>query len=86
MSVGRRYRRQACTGIRRMQPESYNPTKPGRPSHGYHCSFIASLRIVLEVEVQAGTCQDVRAILLLTKEAMASIVSKLATLASYASI
>jgi hypothetical protein len=32
----------------------YNPTKPGRPSHAYHSSFIASLRIVLDVEVQAG--------------------------------
>ena len=32
----------------------YNPTKPGRPSHAYHTSFIASLRIVLDVEVQAG--------------------------------
>jgi len=32
----------------------YNPSKPGRPSHAYHSSFIASLRIVLDVEVQAG--------------------------------
>src|SRR5438046_1111259 len=32
----------------------YNPTKPGRPSHVYHSYFIANLRIVLEVEVQAG--------------------------------
>src|SRR5215510_1695173 len=32
----------------------YNPTKPGRPSHVYHTNFIANLRIVLEVEVQAG--------------------------------
>jgi Transposase DDE domain group 1 len=32
----------------------YNPSKPGRPSHAYHTSFIASLRIVLDVEVQAG--------------------------------
>jgi len=32
----------------------YNPTKPGRPSHVYHTDFIANLRIVLEVEVQAG--------------------------------
>ena len=32
----------------------YNPTKPGRPSHAYHSYFIANLRIVLEVEVQAG--------------------------------
>jgi hypothetical protein len=29
----------------------YNPSKPGRPSHAYHSSFIASLRIVLDVEV-----------------------------------
>ena len=32
----------------------YNPAKPGRPSHAYHSSFIANLRIVLDVEVQAG--------------------------------
>ncbi len=32
----------------------YNPTKPGRPSHVYHSYFIANLRMVLEVEVQAG--------------------------------
>src|SRR6266571_1149124 len=32
----------------------YNPTKPGRPSHVYHSYFIGTLRIVLEVEVQAG--------------------------------
>jgi hypothetical protein len=32
----------------------YNPSKPGRPSHVYHTDFIANLRIVLEVEVQAG--------------------------------
>jgi hypothetical protein len=32
----------------------YNPTKPGRPSHAYHTSFIGHLRIVLDVEVQAG--------------------------------
>jgi Transposase DDE domain group 1 len=32
----------------------YNPTKPGRPSHVYHCYFLAALRLVLEVEVQPG--------------------------------
>jgi len=32
----------------------YNPGKPGRPSQAYHSSFIASLRIVRDVEVQAG--------------------------------
>jgi len=32
----------------------YNPTKPGRPSHVYHAYCIAALRMVLEVEVQAG--------------------------------
>ena len=32
----------------------YNPGKPGRPSHAYHTSFIAGLRMVLDVEVQAG--------------------------------
>ena len=32
----------------------YNPSKPGRPSHVYHSYFIANLRMVLEVEVQAG--------------------------------
>ena len=32
----------------------YNPHKPGRPSHTYHTYLIANLRLVLEVEVQAG--------------------------------
>ncbi len=32
----------------------YNPQKPGRPSHTYHSYMIANLRLVLEVEVQAG--------------------------------
>ena len=32
----------------------YNPTKPGRPSHVYHSSFIGNLRMVVDVEVQAG--------------------------------
>jgi Transposase DDE domain group 1 len=32
----------------------YNPGKPGRPSHVYHCYFIAAIRRVVEVEVQAG--------------------------------
>jgi hypothetical protein len=32
----------------------YNPGKPGRPSHVYHCYFVAAIRLVLEVEVQAG--------------------------------
>src|SRR5512144_2790321 len=32
----------------------YNPRKPGRPSHTYHSYAIAELRLILEVEVQAG--------------------------------
>jgi len=32
----------------------YNPHKPGRPSHTYHTYIMANLRLVLEVEVQAG--------------------------------
>ncbi len=32
----------------------YNPKKPGRPSHTYHTFSIANLRLVLDVEVQAG--------------------------------
>ena len=32
----------------------YNPKKPGRPSHTYHSYFIGNLRLVLDVEVQAG--------------------------------
>jgi len=32
----------------------YNPQKPGRPSHAYHSYIIANLRLVMEVEVQAG--------------------------------
>jgi len=32
----------------------YNPHKPGRPSHTYHTYMIANLRLIMEVEVQAG--------------------------------
>jgi hypothetical protein len=32
----------------------YNPQKPGRPSHAYHSYFLANLRLVMDVEVQAG--------------------------------
>lgn len=32
----------------------YNPKKPGRPSHTYHTYSIANLRLILDVEVQAG--------------------------------
>ena len=33
---------------------SYNPQKPGRPSHNYHTYLIGSLRVVLGVDVTAG--------------------------------
>ena len=32
----------------------YNHKKPGRPSHTYHSYMVANLRLVLEVDVQAG--------------------------------
>lgn len=33
---------------------SYNPTKPGRPSHVLHTYWIGNIRLVLDVEVQNG--------------------------------
>jgi hypothetical protein len=33
---------------------SYNPTKPGRPSHTIHTYWIANLRLVLDAEMQNG--------------------------------
>jgi hypothetical protein len=33
---------------------SYNPHKPGRPSHSYHSYMLAGLRLVLAVEVAPG--------------------------------
>jgi hypothetical protein len=33
---------------------SYNPRKPGRPSHSYHTYLMAGTRLVLGVEVRAG--------------------------------
>jgi hypothetical protein len=33
---------------------SYNPHKPGRPSHSYHSYPLANLRLVLAVEVAPG--------------------------------
>ena len=32
----------------------YNPQKRGRPSHAYHSYFVANIRMVLDMEVQAG--------------------------------
>lgn len=32
----------------------YNPHKPGRPSHSYHCALMATTRLALGVEVMAG--------------------------------
>ena len=32
----------------------YNPHKPGRPSHAYHTYFMANIRMVADMEVQAG--------------------------------
>lgn len=32
----------------------FNPHKPGRPSHVHHTYFMANVRLVLDVEVQAG--------------------------------
>jgi Transposase DDE domain group 1 len=32
----------------------YNPSKPGRPSHAYHSYFAANIRMVLDMEIQAG--------------------------------
>jgi hypothetical protein len=33
---------------------SYNPSKPGRPWHVYHCYFLAAVRLVREGEVPPG--------------------------------
>ena len=33
---------------------SYNPTKPGRPSHAYHTYLMAGTRLVVGAEVRAG--------------------------------
>src|SRR6202162_3789761 len=45
-------------GMKRVRSEDavrgYNPTKHGRPSHVYQTYFIAAIRMVLDVEVQAG--------------------------------
>jgi hypothetical protein len=34
--------------------KGYNPAKPGRPSLAYHSYFIGTLRVCLDVEVEAG--------------------------------
>lgn len=33
---------------------SYNPHKPGRPSHALHTYWVANLRLVMDVQVSAG--------------------------------
>ena len=41
---------------------SYNPAKPGRPSHNYHSCFMGNTRLALSVEVNHGnqhTCSHV---------------------------
>jgi len=42
------YGHQECAEI------GYNPQKPGRPSHTFHTYIMANLRLVLDVEIQAG--------------------------------
>jgi hypothetical protein len=39
---------------------SYNPRKPGRPSHSYHTDLMAGTRLVLGVEVRAGNEHTVK--------------------------
>ena len=39
---------------------SYNPTKPGRPSHVIHTYWMANLRLVLDAEVQNGKAHAAR--------------------------
>lgn len=39
---------------------SYNPKKPGRPSHSYHTYLMAGLRLVLGVEVCAGNAHTAK--------------------------
>jgi DDE family transposase len=39
---------------------SYNPHKPGRPSHCYHTYMLSSLRLVLSVDVQPGDQHNVK--------------------------
>jgi len=39
---------------------SYNPIKPGRPSHVIHTYWIANLRLVLDAEVQNGKAHAAR--------------------------
>jgi len=33
---------------------AYNPTKPGRPSHVYHCYVMSTVRLMVEYDVAAG--------------------------------
>jgi Transposase DDE domain group 1 len=51
---------------------SYNPTKPGRPSHVIHTYWIANMRLVLDAEVQNGkahaACHSLPRLITLLKE------------------
>lgn len=51
---------------------SYNPTKPGRPSHVIHTYWIANMRLVLDAEVQSGkahaACHSLPRLITLLKE------------------
>ena len=37
-----------------LDSNGYNPSKPGRPCHAYHCYFVAELRLCLGVDVREG--------------------------------
>lgn len=39
---------------------SYNPTKPGRPTHVIHTYWVANIRLVLDAEVQNGKAHAAR--------------------------
>ena len=42
-------------GHQELADKGYNPQKPGRPSHTYHTCMVANLRLILDVEVKAGS-------------------------------
>ena len=55
LDTGHRHHHQTLVGCKQEGAQvSYNPHKPGRPSHALHTYWVGNLRLVLDVVVSPG--------------------------------